>query len=112
MGLDRRRDPDPRRQQQEGIANIEPMIASVGGGMGLNVDPQREPGRSADRRGLPRGGSLRPHPVTGGSAASDALIGASIISVMRIGMTFLGLRPADHVRDQADPGAGGDDRPQ
>ena len=48
---------------EKGIADIKAMLAKTGGNCVHQRRPERQPGRAADRRGLPGGRRLRRHPV-------------------------------------------------
>ena len=48
---------------EKGIADIKAILAKTGGNCVINVDPERQPGRPADRRGLQGGRRLCRHPV-------------------------------------------------
>ena len=48
---------------EKGIADIKAILAKTGGNVRHQRRPQRQPGRPADRRGLPGGRRLRRHPM-------------------------------------------------
>ena len=48
---------------EKGIADIKAILAKTGGNLRHQRRPERQPGRPADRRGLPEGRRLRRHAV-------------------------------------------------